>query len=112
MALGFCLCNETLFIGKDPCAQLEESEACCPSCGEEQKPCDDCVVPITLEVSDYLWTADSYSTQAPVDPVAAESKLNSCFFKVAPRQVTFPPAFEPPPPLGRCLLYQQRRLLL
>lgn len=112
LALGFCLCEESLFLGKDPCsAVLDDHSRCTTCCSEKEEPCDDCVVPVQLEVEDYLWANDSHLFQAPplsepeVTPSTRERFLS-------PPTKSYPPAFEPPPPLGRDLLIRQRRLLL
>lgn len=64
LALGFCLCNEEIFVAECPCSCFAEPAAppCC--CEEEEAPaeapCDDCIVAISLDAGDFLWSADAF----------------------------------------------------
>lgn len=67
LALGFCLCNEELFVTECPCACFAEP-AEPPCCSEEKTPeecpsegpCDDCIVAISLDAGDFLWNSDAF----------------------------------------------------
>ena len=111
LALGFCLCDQSLFLGKDPCAENATECATCQDCCAEEEPCDDCVVPVQLEVEDYLWTSDSYQFQAPVAAVT-EGVFTAASPQCFPARLSEPAPIEPPPPLRRHLLIQRQRLLL
>ena len=72
VALGFCLCTHEYFVSDCPCtcATLPTS-SCCP-CEEEEspaeEPCRDCSVPVSLDVGDFLWAADTFSLPAQTGP--------------------------------------------
>ena len=113
LALGFCVCEEALFLGHDPCEEKASPSCgdCCQSEESQQTPCDDCVIPIKLEVEDYLWSCDSFATAPPlqlvqenVSPAFAEKPVSSPLLLWA--------NVKPPPPPGCSLSIQQRRLLL
>lgn len=78
-ALGFCLCQEQLILSNCDCPHEAPATApaSCGCCEEETAeaqpdPCHDCVVPITIETGDFLWSAASFSPleqeNAPLPP--------------------------------------------
>ncbi|MGJ8723550.1 MAG: hypothetical protein ACSHYB_03245 [Roseibacillus sp.] len=112
LALGFCLCEDALFLGKDPCSKTAPACSSCDHCCEEkEEPCDDCVVPLQLEVEDYLWSNDSYHFHTPV-VAETEASFTAASLKSFPALQSHPTPIEPPPPQGYDILILQRRLLL
>ena len=64
LALGFCLCNEEIFVAECHCCCFDEHTET-PCCAEEEdapaeEPCNDCIVAISLDAGDFLWTADAF----------------------------------------------------
>lgn len=113
LALGFCLCEETLFIGQNPCSQTTSFE-CCSCCETEapaELPCDDCVVKVQLEVEDYLWSEAGFLIQPPV--VLERNEAHTSFGETFQSfDLAAFASFEPPPPPGLNRLIQQQRLRL
>lgn len=115
LALGFCVCEKTLFLGKDPCSESDAEASCCSDCEAVEEPCDDdCSVPIQLEISDYLWSSDAHVAQGQGTEVAKIAK--AAFSRqeehsLVVRSLPFP-SQKRPPPSGRQLSIAQRRLLL
>ena len=74
-ALGFCLCQQeftTAGSGCD-CAQEEAAaEASCGCCPDESNdnsapvPCDDCMVEVSVDPGDYLWSSKAFE---PTDEI-------------------------------------------
>ena len=64
LALGFCLCNEELFVTECHCSCFAAPTAAPCGCEEEappaEQPCNDCIVAISLDAGDFLWTADAF----------------------------------------------------
>jgi hypothetical protein len=83
LALGFCLCNEELFITECPCscfAEPAEPPCCCeeetPEECPAEAPCDECIVAISLDTGDFLWSADAFDpAQQTGTPVATPETL-------------------------------------
>ncbi|WP_411844692.1 hypothetical protein AAFN60_11740 [Roseibacillus persicicus] len=113
LALGFCLCHESLFLGKNPCSQSSPSD-CCEHDEDagEQKPCDDCIVPLQLEIDDYVWSSDSFDFQIPA-PIAGK-ELAPLVLPAGSSRLAFRLSFplEPPPPQGKDILIRHSRLLI
>lgn len=71
-ALGFCLCEHDLIINGGFCCPTAAQPAATPSshcdcCPEAPvpSPCDDCVVVLSLDPGEFLWTAHSFSPAPP-----------------------------------------------
>ena len=70
LALGFCLCNEELFVSDCSCCCMEHAAE--PSCCSEEEPtpaedpCRDCIIAISLDAGDFLWSANTFDP-APQD---------------------------------------------
>lgn len=111
VALGFCLCTSEFFVAECPCTcELSPAETCCP-CEQEKapakEPCNDCTIPISLDVGDFLWSADAFlpGAQATLDlsaPVADSRKHLAPTRVIVLRQpIRGSPPGGPPPGLLR-----------
>lgn len=65
LALGFCLCNDEIFVTECPCACFAAPGD--PPCnGREREevptesPSDDCIVAISLDAGDFFWNTDTF----------------------------------------------------
>ena len=106
VALGFCLCQEQIVTNPDTCCQPAEAiQTCCGSEAEEPTPapCDDCIIDLEIEVSDFLWSSDEFSPAKEIGtPVAVPTgDLASIPGRVAVFTTAAPVRGSPPglPPL-------------
>lgn len=80
VVVGFCLCERALFLSDIPCQDGVAEDSCCNSCeGEltnETRPCDDCFIALSVEISDYTWLPGTSRPKPPLErPIAQSSGL-------------------------------------
>lgn len=114
LALGYCLCEKSFFVGDVPCANSvlsAEGQGDCSDCGQPHRPSGECFVTLLFEVDDYLWSLGEEqgagATVAGLPQALGQPGLSvSRVSKLVPTSE----AFEPPPPQGS--LFQRHCALL
>ena len=105
--LGFCLCQNDLVLNSGTCCSEPEShlvQGSCGSCKEcsanlEPAPCDDCVVVLSLDPGDFIWSATQFSPAAPsAVPLAAPAGSRDDVLLKSQVALAAGPIRESPPP--------------
>ncbi|WP_377174468.1 hypothetical protein [Roseibacillus ishigakijimensis] len=117
LALSYCLCQGALVVGGSSCEKVSPApdslSPCCAKDSPAKEPCDDCLVPVELEVADYWWSSDSVDCLPPTAVATTEAAFGGLAVPLAPAlgQIYAAP-LEPPPLAGKSVLLRHCRLRL